>query len=285
MWCHEHRAVSVTLFLQDYKCACRAEALPQEDSLPSQILFCALPFKVFLPFITPWEPLPNKSLTLYVFIYTWLLLCAACEGLNEIDSISSPECSILYCIVYCIRRRSVVGDENESSISFTAKSSSNWSKENMKQNDVFRCLTKEVSGFMVTTPKAACHLSCRVVPPTCFELISPHILLYRSHLNCYRFIFQNRLFWQTEVSLEVLILNNMCLKLKSLLFVLFVLAVSSSLRPGCLMVLRRTAPPPQRSWLGRSLSRYPSLVFLHVRGMQNVERWSLCICCIIVPII
>lgn len=35
---------------------------------------------------------------------------------------------------------------------------------------------------------------------------------------------------------------------------------SSSLRPGCLMVLTRSAPPPQRSWLGRSLSRYSSFL-------------------------
>lgn len=37
---------------------------------------------------------------------------------------------------------------------------------------------------------------------------------------------------------------------------LVVFPPSSSLRPGCLMVLRRTAPPPQRSWLARSHSRY-----------------------------
>lgn len=107
MWCHKHRAVSLTLVLQDCICACRAEALPQEDGLPLQILFCALPLKAFLPFITPWELLADKSKLSTAFPYMFLFTHGCYCVLSVKNYVFNSEKSdyklswLLYTILYC----------------------------------------------------------------------------------------------------------------------------------------------------------------------------------------
>lgn len=116
------------------------------------------------------------------------------------------------------------------------------------------CLTKEVSGCVVKAPQMTAYqvslLTERATHPS-LQTFENSKILGRSQLK--------------QIRLFKLLLTTDLFKLKSLptgLFVhhltlsfLSVLTPASSLSPGCLMVLRRTAPPPPRSWPGRSRSR------------------------------